>query len=286
MATRESLPLEGLLVHRRWTVAGALAVLVGLGWVYLLAMVADHGDAGSLGLGMEAFGSGLLRDIAAICATGVERFGMPTAVGPWGAADLGLVLVMWLVMTFAMMLPTAAPMILTFTDVAANRLEGAALMRRASAFVGGYLVVWAGFCVAATGAQWALHATALTTPGLVVASPWLAGGLLLFAAAYQFTPLKDLCLTACRNPMTWLFGYWRNGDDGAFRMGLQHGAHCLGCCWALMLVMLVAGVMNLAWVALLSALMLAEKVLPKGDLVGRVAGVLLGAWGLALLLTA
>ncbi len=286
MATRDALPLEGLLVHRRWTVAGALAVLVALGWVYLLAMVADHGDAASLGLGMEAFGDGPLGGVANLCATGIAGFGMPAAAGPWTAADLTLVLIMWLVMTFAMMLPTAAPMILTFTDVAANRLEGGALMRRAAAFVAGYIAVWAGFCLAATALQWGLHAAALTTPGMVVASPWVAGGLLLAAAAYQFTPLKELCLTACRNPMTWLFGYWRNGDGGAVRMGLQHGAHCLGCCWALMLVMLVAGVMNLTWVALLSALMLAEKVLPKGDLVGRVAGVLLGAWGLALILTA
>lgn len=283
---RSALPLEGLLVHRRWTVAAALGLLVVLGWVYLLAMVADHGDAASLGAGMAVFGDGLLADIANICATGIERFGMPTAVGPWTMADLGLVFAMWLVMTFAMMLPTAAPMILTFTDVAATRLDGRDLMRRVSAFVGGYLAVWVGFCVAATGLQWGLHAAALTTPGLVVASPWLAGGILLGAAAYQFTPLKELCLTACRNPMTWLFGYWRNGDGGAFRMGIQHGGHCLGCCWALMLVMLVAGVMNLAWVALLSALMLAEKVLPKGDLVGRIAGVLLGVWGLLLLLSA
>lgn len=281
---REALPLEGLLVHRRWTVAGALALLIGLGWIYLLAMVADHGDAASLGIGMTAFGDGLLADIANVCATGIERFGMPAAAGPWGAADLGLVLLMWLVMTFAMMLPTAAPMILTFTDVAANKLDGRALMRRTAAFVGGYLTVWAGFCLAATALQAGLHALALTTPGLVVASPWLAGGLLIGAAAYQFTPLKDLCLTACRNPMTWLFGYWRNGDAGAFRMGLRHGGHCLGCCWALMLVMLVAGVMNLAWVALLSALMLAEKVLPRGDRAGRAAGLLLGAWGLILLL--
>lgn len=284
---RRSLPLEGLLVHRRATVSVLLATLVAMAWGYLVVMVADHGNPAAFGPGMGLLAdSPALARLADLCVTAVESFGMPAHDGPWGAADLALVLAMWLVMCVAMMLPTAAPMVLTFADVTSTRLAGRALLGRVAVFAGAYLAVWGAFSVAATLLQWALHGAALMTPGMVSASPWLSGGLLILAGLYQFTPIKDLCLTACRNPMTWFMGHWRSGTAGAWHMGLRHGLFCLGCCWALMLLMFFAGVMNLVWVALLAALMLAEKVLPKGDLAGKAVGIGLMGWGLALLSTA
>lgn len=278
---RKALPLEGLLTGRRWTVTASLLALVALAWAYLIAMVADHGGAaGAFGPGM-----GMLDGFIEICRIGAAEagrtFGMPLHAGPWGAVDLGLLLLMWAVMSVAMMLPTAAPMILTFADISATRLEGRALLARVGVFAGGYLAVWGAFAVAATGLQWGLREAALMTPQMTTANPWLAGGLLLAAGAYQFTPLKDLCLSQCRNPMTWFMGHWKPGARGAWSMGTAHGAWCLGCCWALMLVMIAAGAMNLVWMAVLAALMLAEKVLPRPALVGRAAGVVLLGWGVA-----
>lgn len=259
---RRALPLEGLLVRKRLTVSASLLGLVALAWGYLAATM-------PLAAGAEAW----LATVAEICRV--------DATAPWGLADAAWLLMMWLVMSVAMMLPTAAPMILAFADISATKLEGAALLRRVGVFAGGYLAVWGGYAVAATGLQWALHEHAVGQAG--AAQPWLAGGLLVVAGLYQFTPLKDLCLSQCRNPMTWFMGHWRHGARGAWRMGLSHGAWCLGCCWALMLVMIAAGAMNLAWMAVLAAVMLAEKVLPHPQWTGRAAGVLLAGWGLALL---
>lgn len=274
---RDALPLESLLVRKRATVSVLLGVLVALAWGYLALMVADHGAAAAFGPGM-----GLLFDrVAELCLSGARSFGMPAHGGAWTLVDVGLVLAMWLVMSVAMMLPTAAPMILTFADLTVKGGPGA--LRRVAVFASAYLAVWGGFSVAATLLQWGLHDAALLDPFMVSASPMLSGGLLILAGLYQFTPIKDLCLSACRNPMTWFFGHWRGGTDGAWAMGLRHGLFCLGCCWALMLLMFFAGVMNLVWVAGLAALMLVEKVAPRGDLVGKAVGVGLMGWGLALL---
>lgn len=265
---------SSLFVRRRLTVLSLLAILAGLGWLWLFLMVAGQDSVTSaMGIGER------LRAFADLCLS-------PAQSGPWGISESALALLMWLVMSMAMMLPTAAPMVLTFGELTANRYAGSALQAQVARFVGGYLLVWGGFSVLATAMQGGLHALALMTPDMAAASPWLAGGVLMLAGLYQFTPLKDFCLTACRNPMTWFFGHWRNGPAGAWRMGMVHGLHCLGCCWALMLVMFASGLMNLAWIAILAALMLAEKALPKGDLVGKAAGILLAGWGGALILAA
>lgn len=273
---REALPLEGVLTRLRLSVGLSLLGLVALGWVALVLMALSHHDHAA----PAVEGSGWLYTLADLCLSAVEQAGrslaMPVQGEPWGLSGGLIVLSMWAVMGVAMMLPTAAPMILTFADISATKLhDPSALRRRVAVFAGGYLVVWGGFAVFATLAQWGLHEAALLTPEAAVSGRWLGGGLLLLAGAYQFTPLKDLCLSQCRNPMTWFMGNWRNGARGAWRMGLIHGLWCLGCCWALMLVMFFAGVMNLAWMAGLAVLMLAEKVLPKGYLVGRGVGVVL-----------
>jgi predicted metal-binding membrane protein len=170
-----------------------------------------------------------------------------------------------------MMLPWALPMILTFVHLASRSGEPA----RAHGFVAAYLAVWFGFSAGATAAQWAFQAIGWVDPMIVSRSPWLTGVLLLIAGIYQFSPLKRTCLSRCRTPMGFLLGEWRPGARGAFVMGLRHGLFCLGCCWALMALLFVGGVMNLAWIAALSVAVALEKLLPRGDRVASVLGLLL-----------
>jgi predicted metal-binding membrane protein len=140
--------------------------------------------------------------------------------------------------------------------------------------------VWTGFSALATVAQWGLHVAALLSPGMVATSPWLGGGLLLAAGIFQWTPLKNACLRQCRSPVNFLLQSWREGPTGALVMGLRHGAYCAGCCWFLMALLFVAGVMNLLWVATIMAFVLLEKAAPKGDWIARFGGALLVGWGL------
>jgi len=188
-----------------------------------------------------------------------------------------MLLTMWLLMSVAMMLPTAAPAILTFADLAER---ACATERHLSppAFIAGYLLVWVAFAIFATLTQLGLSRATLALPAAVPALTLTA--LLLLAGAYQFAPLKHACLTKCRNPMTYFLAHWREGAHGALTMGLQHGAYCVGCCWALMLLMIAAGTMNAGFTAALAVLMLVEKVAPAGEWVGRVVGVALVCWGL------
>jgi predicted metal-binding membrane protein len=150
---------------------------------------------------------------------------------------------------------------------------------RARSFVVAYLVVWFGFSVAATGLQWLLQAAGWVNPMIVSTSATLTGVLLLVAGVYQFSPLKRICLAHCRTTMGFLMGEWRGGAGGAFVMGLRHGLFCLGCCWALMVLLFVGGVMNLAWIAALSIAVAIEKLLPHGQRLAAVLGVCLMAAG-------
>lgn len=239
------------LQRQRWISAAGLALIAALAWAYLVS--------------------------------GIGAVPMPMQMGdrvmwePWGAKDWLLTFAMWAVMMTAMMLPPAAPMILLFVGLHERQQPGAALGPTWS-FLAGYLLVWTGFAAAATSAQWGLHSAALLSPMLKASSPYLAAGLLLAAGAYQWTPLKLRCLARCRQPLGFLMTEWRAGTGGALRMGLRHGLFCTGCCWALMALLFVGGVMNLLWVALLSAYVLLEKVLPGGAILGRVAGAALLAW--------
>jgi len=194
----------------------------------------------------------------------------------WGAADVSATLLMWIIMMIGMMTPSAAPMVLAFASVSDQRREENRPYVPAVIFLGGYLSVWAVFSVAATAVQWSLHSLALLSPMMVSTSPYFGTSLLLSAAVFQWTPLKKTCLAHCRSPLGFLMTHWHPGAWGAFLMGLHHGVYCIGCCWALMALLFVAGVMNLLWVATLSAFVLAEKILPHGQLVTRSAsGVLL-----------
>ena len=197
----------------------------------------------------------------------------------WSARYFGAMLVMWALMMAAMMLPSAAPMVLLHARISGERDSPQALSANAS-FVLGYVAVWALFSVGATLLQWGLSEAALLSPMMQATSRTLAAGLLIAAGLYQWTPLKQSCLTRCRSPLEFVMSHWRAGRRGAFVMGTQHGAYCVGCCWVLMLLLFVGGVMNLAWIAALAAFVLVEKLAPGGHWAGRVAGLALVAWGL------
>jgi predicted metal-binding membrane protein len=199
-----------------------------------------------------------------------------------GPAELTLSVAMWSVMTVAMMLPTTLPWSLTFVRLAGG--TPSQRRRRLATFLGGYLVVWGLFAVGAAVLQSALQRVgALAAPG--PALPVSIGGLVLIGAGlFQFLDVKEACLSRCRSPVSYFLASWRDGSAGAFRMGIGHGAHCLGCCWALMATAFALGVMNLAWMAILTLVLCGERLLPRGPALGRLAGALAVAGGTALLL--
>jgi predicted metal-binding membrane protein len=243
--------LESLVRRERALTLGALAVLVALAWIYFVR----------LGRNMTAMA------------------GMGMAVDPWTARDAALAAAMWATMMVAMMLPAAAPMILMFTGLNRRRRErGERRHVDTPLFVLGYLVIWSAFSIAAAAAQWGLQRAALLGDDAMAATPFVAAALLLVAAIYQVTPLKYACLARCRTPLGFLMTEWREGAAGAFVMGLRHGLFCLGCCWALMALLFVGGVMNLTWVAALTVFVLIEKLIPAGRLVSWPSAMLLLAW--------
>jgi predicted metal-binding membrane protein len=211
---------------------------------------------------------------------------MPMSTGPWSPAHAALVLVMWAVMMAAMMLPSAAPMILLYATIARRRGEQGQPASASGAFGFGYLAVWGAFSLAATALQFGLEQAALLSPMMETTSRALAGAVLTVTGLYQWLPLKQACLRHCRSPLDFIVTHWRPGAGGAFRMGLGHGAICVGCCWLLMLLLFVGGVMNLAWIAGIALFVLIEKLSPAGHWMGRGAGALLVAWGVATLLAA
>lgn len=245
-----------LMLGPRLAIAAALVGITVVCWLYLFAEEAD----------MRAMGD------------------MTMAMPPKGAMDLVLLLVMWWIMMIGMMLPSAAPMILTFATVNARRRARAQPWAPTALFVAGYVLAWGGFSIAATLAQWGLESLALVSPmAMAVTSPRLGGVLFLAAGLYQLTPLKHACLIVCRSPFDFVVNRWQDGAFGALRMGLDHGLSCLGCCWVLMALLFAFGAMNLLWVAFLAGVVLVEKLLPFGERTARIGGLLLMGWGLWLL---
>jgi len=191
----------------------------------------------------------------------------------WSIESLFLTFLMWSIMMVGMMLPSAAPAILLYGAMAKKNRERGTTLPAVWVFTAGYLAMWTAFSLAATLLQAGLEAAALVTPMMVSDSRWLSGGLLVVAGIYQWLPVKEACLEKCRAPLQFFLFRWRPGAVGAFRMGAEHGAYCTGCCWALMLLLFTAGVMNLIWVALIAAFVFVEKLLPPGRLIGRLAGL-------------
>lgn len=202
---------------------------------------------------------------------------------PQGIDSFWSLFVMWTVMQVAMMSPTAVPMILMHTKVERSRHPDRSPVGRTTIFFLGYVIVWTTFSAVLALVQAALQSSALLLPRMAGVSPWLAGGVLVAAGLFQFSRLKEVCLSHCRSPVTYFMLEWRTGRSGALLMGLKHGLYCAGCCWALMLLLFVAGVMNLLWMAVITALVLIEKVLPNGALIGRIAGAGMVIWGIGLI---
>lgn len=201
----------------------------------------------------------------------------------WDLKKFILMFVMWVVMMVAMMLPSAAPTGLIFAEVHRKRKNTDKPFVPLGFFLSGYFTVWTAFSLAATTVQWLLQQVALLSPMMVSTSPLLGGSILLAAGVFQFMPLKYACLSRCRNPLNFLVDEWQEGNYGAFIMGVKHGYFCVGCCWMLMALLFVAGVMNLLWVAAIALFVLVEKVLPNPVWTGRVGGIILIIWGLYML---
>ena len=201
----------------------------------------------------------------------------------WDAQYLLLIFLMWAAMMVAMMLPSALPTILLFHRAVRNDPKVRSPSRHTSAFAAGYILAWSGFSVGATLLQWGLAETALLSPMMVSASPRLGGAILIVAGVYQWTPFKYACLRHCRSPLAFLVEHWQPGMPGALRLGLRHGIYCVGCCWALMLLLFVGGVMNLLWIGAITAFVLVEKLAPYGAQGGRLSGLALMLVGASVL---
>lgn len=225
--------LESIARRDRAITLCAVVTLALLAWLYLVRL---HGD------------------MAAMAHTGM-------AMEAWTAHDALVAVAMWFVMMIAMMLPSAAPMILMFVTLNRKRRADTPTPHvNTPLFVAGYLAMWGGFSVAAAGAQWALQHAALMAADALRVGPRVAAAVLVAAAVYQVTPFKYACLARCQTPFGFLMAEWRDGDVGAFVMGVRHGLFCVGCCWVLMALLFVGGVMNLAWVAVLAGFVLLEKL--------------------------
>lgn len=259
--------LEAIVRRDRTVVVAALGLLTVVAWLYLL----------HLGSTMPTHETSSMPGMGAMSATTMAT------MHPWSWVDVGALIVMWAVMMVGMMTPAATPMIVMFATVHRGRAQAGHAAVPTAVFVLGYLAIWVAFSVVAALAQSWLHARALLSPTMAATTPVLAGSLLIAAGVYQWTPLKRACLRACRSPLSFLMSGWREGRLGAFRMGVSHGGYCLGCCWALMALLFVAGVMNLAWIAVLAVAVLIEKVVPYGDLIGRLAGGVLLVAGVVII---
>ena len=202
----------------------------------------------------------------------------------WSWSTAVAVAVMWGGMMVAMMLPSAAPMILTFDALERRNAQAGRAASRSLVFAGAYLLVWIGYSALAAGAQWALQASGMLTPMIVSSSERLTAGLLILAGVYQLTPLKQACLRRCRTPVGFLMAEWRDGMRGALTMGLKHGLYCAGCCWALMLLLFVAGVMNPVWIVFLTLVVALEKWPRLPGWIARLFGGALLCAGAAILL--
>jgi predicted metal-binding membrane protein len=223
----------------------------------------------------------LSADGGAMGSMPMESMPMDSGVMAWSLSAWLVILAMWWVMMIAMMVPSAAPTILLYNTVYRNShaRDGAALAASSGAFVLGYLSIWLGFSMLATVLQW-LFTRAGILAGMTMSSTsaYLSAAVLLAAGLYQFTPFKDMCLRQCRDPAGFLSRHWRPGPTGALRLGAIHGAYCLGCCWLLMALLFVGGVMNPIWIAALAVLVLAEKLLPGGRWIGLATGLVLCLW--------
>jgi predicted metal-binding membrane protein len=234
---------------------GALGGLVALSWWYLIDM-----------------------------SRGIGRMGGTMGIAPWNSTDFLLMFAMWAVMMVGMMVPTALRSVLIFARIGARATARGRTLVPAYWFVAGYVLIWTFFSAVATSLQWGLDQAALISPMLVSTSPFLGAILLISAGAWQLSPVKDTCLRHCRSPAMYIATHFRPGIPAAVQLGIRHGIYCLGCCWLLMGLLFVGGVMNLLWIAAITAFVLVEKLLPATLRASRLSGwamIVLGAGYLA-----
>ena len=251
-------PFESLLLRDRWLIGGALAVSIALCWAWIVPMARDMYGS------MEGASAWMMTDT-------------------WDFTHLVLLFAMWVVMMAGMMLPSAAPTLLLYAGVIRKSPEAGRAQAHVHAFAGGYLLIWTAFSLVATVLQRVLTHWLLLSPMMEARGRWFGGAVLIVAGLYQLTPYKRTCLESCRSPAAFIAQHWKRGIGGGFRLGVAHGLNCLGCCWALMLLLFVGGVMNLLWIAALTIFVLLEKIAPYGVQGGRLSGVLIvmmGLWNL------
>ena len=265
--------LEKVLRRDRLVVAGALGVIATFAWGYVL-WLADDMDMG--GMDMTGF---------RVIPAGIGI--MAPANAPWRVIEFAFVFAMWSVMMVGMMAPSAAPMILMYARAGRQGTSAGKPFAATGWFAAGYFLAWIGFALVATYVQWWFEREALLDSRMVSANNVLGGMVLIAAGLYQWTPLKDVCLAQCQTPFQFLMrhGGFRGDVPGCLVLGLRHGAYCVGCCWALMALLFVSGVMNVLWIALLAVLVLLEKLTRYGRWIGRAAGIACVAAGAQMLLS-
>ncbi len=252
--------MEAVLRREKAIMIGIMAILLIFSWGYMFFFMASEMP----------------------CANSGSAISMTHHQG-WGTADFLMAFVMWAVMMIGMMVPSVAPWVLALCGVSARDPRSSPLFS-AGGFLMGYLAVWTVYSFVAAGLQWGLHTVIHLSPQLRGASPVPEGTLLLVAGIYQWTPLKNACLAHCRSPLGFFLTSWKEGRFGSFQMGFQHGLYCVGCCWALMALSFIAGLMNLLWMAAITIFLLIDHTTPVGYWFTRAAGVLLlgsGIWILA-----
>lgn len=252
--------LEKVIKRDRAIVLTGLTITVILSWAYILN------------------GAGMNMDMSMPADMGMGGTSVIWTPGYWV-----LMFVMWWVMMVAMMLPSAAPMILLFATVNKGAVRQNSRAVPTFVFAAGYLLIWGGFCLLAVVAQWALTSLDLLDQMMQSNSRYFGAALLISAGIYQFTPVKDACLKNCKSPVQFIMGHWVPGHFGALKMGLLHGAYCLGCCWFLMGLLFFGGVMNILWIGGLALYVLLEKLMPHGSILEKVVGGILVVWGVAMI---
>ena len=264
--------LQRLLRRDAIVVVAALAGITGLAWIYVMRLAAGMDMGGMDMTGMQ------------MVSTGFQMV-MAPARRPWTAGDLLLMSAMWAVMMIGMMTPSVAPVVLLYARVQRQASSQGEPFASIGWFASGYLLAWILFGLVATLAQWGLERAALLSPAMAIASARLGGILLIAAGIYQWSPLKQMCLAHCQSPLAFLqhHGGFQRKAGKSLALGMRHGAHCIGCCWALMALLFVGGVMNVVWIAGISALVLLEKALPAGQTVGKAAGIAFAAGGVWIL---
>jgi len=269
MTATDTTILEAVLRRDRAVVVAVLVSVITVAWIWLLL---------GAGTGMTV--------VAVTLGSGIP--GMATMVmepAEWSVGYVGLMFAMWWAMMAAMMLPSAAPILLLFARLNRSRKADDRPFVPTGIFAVGYLVAWGAFSALATASQWELERLGVLSPMMATTSYRVGAAILLAAGVWQLTPIKGMCLRHCRSPIGFLVQSWRPGRSGAFRMGLEHGSYCLGCCWFLMGLLFFGGIMNLFWIIGLAAFVLLEKTIAMGSWIGRIVGIAFVVWGTLLLAT-